>query len=86
MFAGECAPHGHFGLSARSRFLIPTAQMTNHFSALKDLVAGMEDDFSKFYDKGNKAAGTRIRKSMQDLKKMAQDIRTDVQGSKNTEA
>ena len=60
--------------------------MANNFSSLKDLVAGMEDDFSKFYDKGNKAAGTRIRKSMQDLKKMAQDIRTDVQGSKNTPA
>jgi hypothetical protein len=60
--------------------------MANNFSSLKDLVAGMEDDFSKFYDKGNKAAGTRIRKSMQDLKKMAQDIRTDVQGSKNTAA
>ena len=60
--------------------------MPNHFTDLKALVADMEDDFSKFYDKGNKAAGTRIRKSMQDLKKMAQDIRTDVQGSKNTEA
>ena len=58
----------------------------HNFGALKDLVAGMEDDFGKFYDKGNKAAGTRIRKSMQDLKKMAQDIRSDVQDSKNTPA
>ena len=66
--------------------LFSPPQMANNFSSLKDLVAGMEDDFSKFYDKGNKAAGTRIRKSMQDLKKMAQDIRTDVQGSKNTPA
>jgi hypothetical protein len=57
--------------------------MANHFTALKDLVAGMEDDFSKFYDKGNKAAGTRIRKGMQDIKKMAQDIRSDVQDQKN---
>ena len=57
--------------------------MANHFSALRDLVSGMEDDFNKFYDKGNKAAGTRIRKGMQDIKKMAQDIRSDVQSQKN---
>ena len=36
--------------------------MADHYSKLKDAVEGMEDDFSKFYDKGNKAAGTRIRK------------------------
>jgi hypothetical protein len=57
--------------------------MPNHYNSLKDAVAAMEDDFTKFYDKGNKAAGTRIRKGMQDLKKMAQDIRTDVQNAKN---
>ncbi len=57
--------------------------MANHFAALRDLVSGMEDDFNKFYDKGNKAAGTRIRKGMQDIKKMAQDIRADVQSQKN---
>ena len=50
----------------------------NHYNNLKDLVTGMESDFEKFYDKGNKAAGTRIRKGMQDLKNMAQDIRKDV--------
>lgn len=59
--------------------------MADHYSQLKDLVAGMEDDFSKFYEKNNKAAGTRIRKGMQDLKKMAQDIRADVQDKKNAE-
>lgn len=44
---------------------------------------GLEGDFDKFYNKGNKAAGTRIRKGMQDLKVMAQDIRKEVQDSKN---
>lgn len=53
------------------------------FNELSDFVAGLEADFSKFYDKGNKAAGTRIRKAMQELKKMAQDIRTDIQEKKN---
>ena len=42
----------------------------SQFGDLKDFVDGLEEDFSKFYDKGNKAAGTRVRKAMQDLKKM----------------
>ena len=56
--------------------------MANQFSDLQQLVSSLEDDFRKFYEKGNKAAGTRIRKGMQDLKKMAQDIRADVQNQK----
>lgn len=53
------------------------------FEELKDLVTGLEQDFSQFYEKNNKAAGTRVRKAMQDLKKMAQDIRVEVQEMKN---
>ena len=49
---------------------------------LKDFVDSLEEDFGKFYEKGNKAAGTRVRKAMQELKKMAQDIRADVQNQK----
>ncbi|MEQ9103953.1 MAG: histone H1 [Rhodothermales bacterium] len=55
----------------------------SRFADLKSFVDGLEDDFSKFYDKGNKAAGTRVRKAMQDIKKMAQDIRVEVQDKKN---
>lgn len=43
----------------------------------------LKDDFEKFFVKGNKAAGARIRKVMQELKKVAQEIRTDVQSYKN---
>ncbi len=57
--------------------------MTNKFNALKDAVMGLEKDFEKFYDKGNQAAGTRVRKGMQDLKNLAQEIRTEVQDKKN---
>jgi len=53
------------------------------FADLKSFVDGLEDDFTKFYDKGNKAAGTRVRKAMQELKGMAQDIRVEVQNIKN---
>jgi hypothetical protein len=50
---------------------------------LKEIVDELEGDFVAFFEKGNKAAGTRIRKAMQDLKNMAQDIRVDVQKIKN---
>lgn len=52
------------------------------FDDLKDFVLDLERDFAQFYEKGNKAAGTRVRKAMQDLKKMAQDIRVEVQEKK----
>ncbi|WP_185974330.1 histone H1 [Litoribacter populi] len=58
----------------------------NRFNEIKDLVMGMEADFEKFYDKKNQAAGTRVRKGMQDLKNIAQDIRKEVQDMKNAEA
>lgn len=53
------------------------------FEQLRDMVASMEDDFEKFYDKSNQAAGTRVRKGMQDLKNLAQEIRIEVQDIKN---
>ncbi len=58
----------------------------NNFGKLKDLVMSLEDDFSKFYDKQNAAAGTRVRKGMQELKTMAQAFRTEVQNTKNAGA
>ena len=53
------------------------------FNELKQLVSEIEADVDKFYDKGNAAAGTRIRKTMQSLKGLAQDIRVEVQNQKN---
>nr|WP_022823744.1 histone H1-like protein [Hymenobacter norwichensis] len=58
----------------------------SNFSELKDLVMGLEGDFEKFYDKKNSAAGTRVRKGMQELKNLAQSIRTEVQNAKNSAA
>jgi hypothetical protein len=55
----------------------------SRFSDVKNLVMSLEGDFEKFYDKGNQAAGTRVRKGMQDLKNLAQEIRTEVQDKKN---
>lgn len=56
----------------------------NRFSELKKMVADLESDFEKFYDKSNQAAGTRVRKGMQDLKNLAQEIRLQVQDQKNS--
>ena len=50
---------------------------------LKQLVAAMEADFEKFYVHGNKAAGTRVRAAMQELKTFAQTVRNEVQSIKN---
>lgn len=48
------------------------------YEALKALVANMETDVQKFYN-GNNAAGTRVRKHLQDVKKACQDMRNEVQ-------
>lgn len=55
----------------------------SRFSEVKDLVMSLEGDFEKFYEKANQAAGTRVRKGMQDLKNLSQDIRKEVQDKKN---
>ena len=43
----------------------------------------LKEDFEKFFVKGNKTAGTRIRRVMQELKKFSQEIRNDVQDYKD---
>lgn len=59
--------------------------MKNRFEEVTSLMADLEEDMEKFYEKGNKAAGTRARKQLQELKKLAQDIRLHIQAVKNEE-
>lgn len=47
------------------------------YETLKRLVAEAEDDVNKA-EGGNKAAGTRVRKKMQEIKSAAQDLRKKV--------
>jgi hypothetical protein len=54
------------------------------FKKVKDLITSAEADVTKFYDGGNAAAGTRVRKAMQDLKNLAQEIRSEVTEKKNS--
>lgn len=55
------------------------------FTQLKALIDSIEPDVRKFYEKGNKAAGTRVRKAMQDVKALAQAVRTGIQEAKKEE-
>ena len=47
------------------------------FDQLKQMVADVEDDIIKA-ESGNKAAGTRVRKSMQEIKQTAQNVRIKI--------
>lgn len=61
----------------------PSTEGVARYVELQKLVAGMAADFDKFYNGGNKAAGTRVRNAMQELKVFAQTVRTEVQTIKN---
>jgi len=49
---------------------------------LLDEVELLKAEFEKF-ERGNKSAGTRARKHLQEIKKISQDIRVEIQESKN---
>ena len=53
------------------------------FNELKTLLGAAEADAVAFFEKGNKAAGTRLRNAMQQTKVLAQDIRNEVTNKKN---
>ena len=53
------------------------------FETIKSLVESAEADVLKFSAKGNMSAGTRVRQSMQELKKLAQQLRIEIQEEKS---
>jgi len=55
---------------------------TDSLNSLKTLVTEFESNYSKFTEKGNKAAATRARKALQDIRNLAKDIRTEISDSK----
>ena len=58
--------------------------MTNH-ETLLSLFESYVSENEKFSEKGNKAAGTRARKSLAEITKIAKERRKEIQNSKNTE-
>jgi hypothetical protein len=53
------------------------------FAKLKTLLNLIETDADKFYNKGNKAAGIRLRSGLNQIKKLAQEMRQDITAIKN---
>jgi hypothetical protein len=56
--------------------------MSDKYEALKAQLEEMEKDVEKFYVKGQSAAGTRLRKQLNELKKIAQEMRVEIQAIK----
>ena len=54
------------------------------FDEIQDAINDCQSDVTKFVE-GNNSAGTRVRKAMQTVKSLAQDIRVEVQDQKNAQ-
>ncbi len=54
------------------------------FDSLQDVINDCQTDVTKFVD-GNNSAGTRVRKAMQTVKSLAQEVRVEVQDQKNAQ-
>jgi hypothetical protein len=46
------------------------------------LLENFRDDYNKFMEKGNKAAATRARKSLQEIRNLAKDVRDEISETK----
>ena len=52
------------------------------YDEMQDLINDSQGDVTKFVD-GNNSAGTRVRKVMQQIKNLAQEVRLEIQEQKN---
>ena len=60
-------------------------KVENYYEEMLGMLQDSINDVEKFVE-GNKSAGTRIRKTMQNVKNLAQAIRVEVQEQKNAVA
>ena len=58
-------------------------KVTGIYDKLQDIVNDTQSDMTKFVE-GNSSAGTRVRKAMQTIKSLAQELRVEVQNQKNS--
>ena len=58
--------------------------LNNTFDDLQNAINDCQTDITKFVE-GNNSAGTRVRKAMQVVKQLAQDVRIEVQEQKNSQ-
>ena len=54
------------------------------FDTLQNEINDCQSDVGKFVE-GNNSAGTRVRKAMQNVKTLAQQVRVEVQEQKNSQ-
>ena len=54
------------------------------YDKLQNVINDCQTDVTKFVE-GNNSAGTRVRKAMQAVKQLAQDVRVEVQDQKNAQ-
>ena len=54
------------------------------FDSLQNCINDCQTDVTKFVE-GNNSAGTRVRKAMQAVKALAQEVRVEVQDQKNSQ-
>tara|TARA_R100001443_G_scaffold45059_1_gene58071 strand:- start:751 stop:945 length:195 start_codon:yes stop_codon:yes gene_type:complete len=59
-------------------------KLNSLFDELQDAVNDCQTDVTKFVE-GNNSAGTRVRKAMQTVKSLAQEVRIEVQNQKNAQ-
>ena len=57
-------------------------KLNSEFDELQDAINDCQTDVTKFVE-GNNSAGTRVRKAMQTIKSLAQEVRVEVQDQKN---
>ena len=57
--------------------------MQNLIDSITEVITNIQEDVTKFDEKGNKAAGTRVRKGMQTIKTLAQEVRVAVSAKNN---
>jgi FtsZ-binding cell division protein ZapB len=58
-------------------------KLNSLFDNLQDTINDCQTDVNKFVE-GNNSAGTRVRKAMQAVKALAQEVRVEVQDQKNS--
>jgi len=54
------------------------------YDNLQNIINDSQGDVTKFVE-GNNSAGTRVRKAMQTIKSLAQEVRIEVQDQKNSQ-
>lgn len=56
--------------------------MSNRVTEFETLLESFKEDYLKFVEKGNNTAGTRARKSLQDIRNLAKEVRDEISSTK----